>query len=539
VKRSIIILALVAIVALPFLLRPKQATPEQADVTVVIVTPHNEAIRHEFALGFKQWYRARTGKTVFVDWRVLGGTSEIARYLGGEYVAAFQNYWVNDRHRPWSLDVQAGFQDAHLSPGAAPEAIAAREAFLHSEVGCGIDLFFGGGPYDFDQQASAGRLVDAGLRAVHPDWLTDEKIPLTFAGEPFRDPQDRWFGSVISSFGMIYNRDSLQRLGFPGVPTAWDDLADPRFLGEVALADPTKSGSIAMAFENLVQQHMQRRLRALRAADPAAPVATLEARAVREGWIDGLQLVQRIGANARYFTDTSQKPPIDVADGDCAIGMCIDFYGTQQAEAVRRRGDSDRLGFASPAGGTAYSVDPIGLLRGAKNGEVARAFIEYVLSIEGQKLWALRPGTPEGPRDYALRRLPVRRDFYARADLRALRSDPEMDPYRPGDRLIYRSDWTGPVSHEMAFVIRVMCEDAHGPLMEAWRAILRAPEPARGRALAALQQIDFVSYDRTAGEIKRALASRDKADEIRLANTLAGQFRAQYAAAAAIARGGR
>ena len=538
-KRAIIILALVAIVALPFILRPKQATPEQADVTVVIVTPHNEAIRHEYALGFKEWYRARTGKTVFVDWRVLGGTSEIARYLEGEYVAAFENYWVNTLHRPWSLDVQGGFQNGQLGAGAAPAAREARETFMHSEVGCGIDLFFGGGPYDFDQQAAAGRLVDPGLRAAHPDWLTDETIPLTFAGESFRDPQDRWFGSVISSFGMIYNRDALQRLGFAGPPTAWDDLADPRFAHEVALADPTKSGSIAMAFENLVQQHMQRRLRALRAAEPDAPAAVLEARAVREGWIDGLQLIQRIGANARYFTDTSQKPPIDVADGDCAVGMCIDFYGTQQAEAVRRRGDSDRLGFASPTGGTAYSVDPIGLLRGAQDGNVARAFIEYVLSIEGQKIWALRPGTPGGPRDYALRRLPVRRDFYASADLSALRTDPDLDPYRPGERLVYRAEWTGPVAHEMAFLIRVMCQDAHGPLVDAWQAILRAPEPARTRALAALQQLDFVGYDRAGGDIKRALASRDKVDEIRLANDLATRFRAQYAAAQAIARGER
>ena len=41
-----------------------------------------------------------------------------------------------------------------------------------------------------------------------------------------------------------------------------------------------------------------------------------------------------LAANARYFTDSSQKPPIDVAQGDCAAGICIDFYGRAQAEAV-------------------------------------------------------------------------------------------------------------------------------------------------------------------------------------------------------------
>jgi ABC-type Fe3+ transport system substrate-binding protein len=537
VKRALILLALAAIVALPFLLRPRRAGPEQAMDTLVVVTPNNEAIRHEFALGFKDWYQARTGRTVAVDWRVLGGTSEIERYLAGAYVGAFQAYWTGELKRPWSLEVQAGFQDGRLGASAPPAARQAREAFLQSAVGCGIDVFFGGGPADFDEQAAAGRLVDPGLRAARPDWFEEARLPLEFAGERFRDPQDRWFGSVVSSFGMIYNRDALRRLGFAGIPAQWDDLADPRFLGEVALCDPTKSGSIAMAFENLIQQRMQRRLLALEAASPGAPAGPLEARAVREGWLEGLQLIQRIGANARYFSDSSQKPPIDVADGDCAIGLCIDFYGTQQAEAVRRRGDSDRLGFAAPAGGTAYSVDPIGMLRGAPNAPVARAFIEYVLSLEGQKLWAFQLGVPGGPRDYALRRLPVRRDFYARADWRALRTDPQLDPYRPGDRLVYRAAWTGPLLHELAFVIRVMCQDTQGPLTDAWRAILRAPEPARSRALAALQDLAAVDYDRTAGEIKRALESRDRADELRLASGVAAGFRARYAAAAALAGG--
>ena len=101
-KRGMIVLALVATVALPFILRPRQASPERADDTVVIITPHNEAIRHEFELGFRDWYRARTGRTVFVDWRMIGGTSEIARYLEGEYVASFRNLWTGKLGRPWS-----------------------------------------------------------------------------------------------------------------------------------------------------------------------------------------------------------------------------------------------------------------------------------------------------------------------------------------------------------------------------------------------------------------------------------------------------
>ena len=535
-KRLLIVFCLVAIVALPFVLRPKQRVAAEAQDVVVIVTPHNEAIRHEFALGFQEWYRAQTGRTVTIDWRVLGGTSEIARYLEGEYVAAFRNYWVNRLGRPWSTDVQAGFQSPHLPPAAPAAAREARAEFLHSGVSCGIDLFFGGGSYDFDQQADAGRFWASGTPQRHPDWFTDATIPQDYAGEEFREPHGLWLGAVISAYGIIYNRDALARLGIGAPPAQWDDLADPRYFGEVALCDPTKSGSIAMAFENLIQQKMQQRLQAL-GATPALSVAAREAEAVAQGWAAGLQSIQRIGANARYFTDTSQKPPIDVADGNCAAGMCIDFYGTQQAEAVVRRGDSHRLGFASPAGGTAYSVDPIGLLRGAPHRPVAEAFIDYVLSLAGQKLWDFKPGVPGGPKDFALRRLPVRRDFYSHSEWNELRSDPELNPYGSGPRLVYRSDWTGSRFRQMAFIIRVMCQDTHSELVQAWAAILRAPPANRPRALALLQDVSFVSYARAGREIKQALNSRDKVNEIRLARELADRFRVQYRLAQEAAEG--
>jgi iron(III) transport system substrate-binding protein len=179
-KRGIIVLALVAIVAVPFVLRPKQASPEQADDTLVIITPHNEAIRHEFSVGFRAWYRAKTGRTVFLDWRNVGGTSDIARYLDGQYDASFQNLWTSKPGRAWSADIEAGYKNGRL-PADAPAVVReARGEFLGSEAGCGIDLFFGGGPYDFGGQARAGRLVDSGIVSMHPDWFGDGVIPRTY-----------------------------------------------------------------------------------------------------------------------------------------------------------------------------------------------------------------------------------------------------------------------------------------------------------------------------------------------------------------------
>src|SRR5258708_31481701 len=107
-----------------------------------------------------------------------------------------------------------------------------------------------------------------------------------------------------------------------------------------------------------------------------------------------MRMLQMIGANSRYFTDTPQKPPIDISQGTSAVGMCIDFYGRSQADAVERRDHSDRLIYVAPEGGSVYSVDPVATLRGAKHRALAQDFIEFVLSSEGQKIWNFKPGTP-------------------------------------------------------------------------------------------------------------------------------------------------
>jgi iron(III) transport system substrate-binding protein len=541
-KRIILFLVLAAILVVPFALRPRRAAGGRADRTLVIITPHNAAIRYEFGRAFEQWYRRQTGKSVAVDWRVIGGTSEISRYLDGEYTAAFEHYWTGTLRRKWSNAVERGFANPRVVPGPDPAkdspAQAARRAFLASDVSCGLDLFFGGGPYDFEREKAVGHLVDSGVLERHPEWFTDDVIPHYFAGEEFWDGQGLWVGTVLADYGILYSKESYARLGLKKPPRQWADLEDPRLIGEVALADPTKSSSMATAFENIVQQQMQERLMDLMAA--ADRISALDEKAtknqaIHEGWIDGLRVVQLISANARYFTDSSQKVPIDVAAGDCAAGMCIDFYGRQQAEATQDRGGSDRLAFVTPAGGTVSSVDPIALLRGAPDGDVARAFIDWVLSPEAQKLWDFKPGTPGGPVRYALRRMPVRRDFYTHRDWLPYRSDPDVSPFDGGtDQLIYHDAWTGGLFQELAFIVRVMCQDDQPELVRAWRAIIAAGKP--DAAMAALQDMSAVDYDKASGEIKAALESPNKLDALRLAKRLGEHFRAQYRHAEELAR---
>ncbi len=538
-QRALIILALGLTLGLPFYLRPRHVSVPRVAETLVVITPHNEALRSEYSRGFHDWYFARTGQSIAIDWRVIGGTTEITRFIESEYLASFQRYWTAQLGRPWSMTVQGAFANPVWQPtgvAGATEALelTARRAFLDSSVSCGIDVFFGGGPYDYIRQAAAGRLINSGVMQQHPEWFTDEVIPATFTGEPYRDPAGLWVGTVLSSYGMIYNRDAYARLGITAEPRAWEDLQNPKLQGEVALCDPTKSSSIAKAFENIIQQQIQLRWEQL-AINPSRDRASWESQAIAEGWVNGLRLVQRIGANARYFTDTSQKPPIDVIQGNSAVGLCIDFYGRGSDLATARRvnGAGERVGYFSPPDGTVLSPDPIAVLRGAPHFSAAQAFMEYALSLDGQKLWNFKVGKPGGPERYELRRLPIRRDFY-RAEFAAARTDPDVNPYATTNPLIYHPAWTGGIVAEMALVIRVMCQDTHPELVEAWREIIKAGLPPA--ALAVMSDMTSVSYAEMQGRIKQALSAKDKVEAVRLARELAGIFREQYLKAAALAR---
>jgi ABC-type Fe3+ transport system substrate-binding protein len=370
-------------------------------------------------------------------------------------------------------------------------------------------------------------LVDCGILSAQPAWFTASSIPQMVSGEPFHDKEGRWIGTCLASFGICYNTDSLERLGITSLPASWNDLGDPRLYKQVALADPTKSGSAAKAFEMVIQQQMQERMRKGGAS---------EEQMLSEGWVRGLQLLQKAGANARYFTDAAPKVPMDVSLGDAAIGMCIDFYGRFQSEAVRLSNGDSRLQYFTPKGGSSVGVDPIGLLRGAPHPELAAAFIEFVLSIEGQKLWNFRVGTPGGPERYALRRLPVRKELYA-AEYNPYRSDPEVDPYEDAKNFTYHEAWTGPVFRPMTFIIRVMCLDTHDELAAAWRALINAGFPPE--ATRVFSDMAGVGLAEARGAINDALRAADRINEVRLAKQLSDRFRAQYRETIRLAREGK
>lgn len=460
------------IVGLPLAMKRETVTasPSSADERLVILSPHNESIRNEFGEAFASWWRGKTGRSVYVDWRTPGGTSEIR------------------------MVIEAGYK-------------AAEET---GRNGIGVDLFFGGGEPDFAGQAKAGRLVMLDVFDAMPELFGENGvIPEIFTGERYFSADKVWVGTCMSQFGICYNPDFIERLGI-AAPNEWHDLGKPAYVGSLALADPTKSGSVARAFELLVQGEMQKSL----SAGGTAEV----------GWDEGLRLIQRMGANARYFTDSASKIPHDVGQGNAAAGMCIDFYGRSFATDLIKRDGKPRVVWIAPKGGTTLSCDPVAILKGAPNMALAQEFVKFCLTREAQRLWFQKPGSKGGPVDRALHRTPIRRDMYD-AETMVFTTMPGINPYEDEGNFTYDRALTGKVFNTLRTLVKVMCIDSHDEMKSAWEAIIAAGMPED--ALAAFQDVSNVSY-LIAGQGDPGLDSKDSMVHAARMKELGEWFRANY-----------
>ena len=548
------LLPLVALIALPLMLR-KEA--ERIDVTadqLVIVSPHNESIRYEYEQAFRKYYAEVTGRRLSIDWRAPGGTGDAVRYVNSSFVASFKDHWTRELGRAWSDEVEAAFMNRKLKPGMP--GWEAREAFLSSDVGIGIDLFFGGGQYDLNRQAQQGTLTPTGLR--DPDsklyrgdpegWLygnLDEarrqalypsrerepepslhrelfgerpQILQAVGGEVWYDPDDRYYGTCFSSFGICENVDRLRALGFEFAEgdyplKSWRDLADPRLFGQVGAADPTKSGSINKCFEMMIQRGMQDSY--ARSEAQVRSGAMTEREALDQAWQDAMVLIKQIGGNSSYLTFSASKVPVDVASGQVAAGMSIDFYGQSQAEWEERHVGRRTMFYHTPLGESSVSTDPIGIFRGAPHAEAARLFVRFVMSHRGQRLWNQAVGTEGGPVKYNLHRLPVRRDSYGPADRRLMLS-PEADPFRQADSFQYHGDWTGAYFGLIQMLVKVMVLDCQDELRGAWKAIIDAGGPqAVPEAHAAFSQLPFRHHEGFEVMAKAGSSARARTEMLR------------------------
>lgn len=387
-------LAFAVLLGVPFLTRLGTETHASDGRRLIVVTPHVQQIQDEFAAGFSRWHERTYGEPVVIDYRIPGGTSEIRRQIEAEFRARL----ADGRYTlaPTTRDGQTTYE-VEMEPGTM-----------------GVDLMFGGGSYDHGTLGAgvsatlttdAGEPVELRVPMSIPAGLSDEELDTIFGEnrigtQTLYDPEQFWIGTALSSFGIISNNDVLKRLGVPA-PVSFRDLTDPRLFGWIALADPRQSGSITTTFDSILGTF---------------------------GWTEGWAILRDMCGNARYFTSSSTKPPADISAGDAAVGLAIDFYGRGQAQTVSEAGDPDRVSYIDPAGEVYIDADPISILRGGPDPELARRFLRFVLSEEGQALWQFNAttreagkanppgpdGEPMGPERSELRRMPIRRSLYAK-----------------------------------------------------------------------------------------------------------------------------
>ena len=251
-----------------------------------------------------------------------------------------------------------------------------RTQFKSKPDGIDVDLMFGGGTDSFLELEKDGLLQVA---TIQPEVL--KNIPHDIAGVELVGPQHTWFAAALSTFGILYNKAAVTKLKLP-VPATWRDLADPVYKGALGSSDPRKSGSMHSMYEIILQGY---------------------------GWNDGWGIIQGIAANVKNFSGTASQVGKEISIGEITYGLSIDTYA---GEVIRRFG-SDRLGFVIPTDYPAVNGDGIAVIKGAPNSAVADAFISFVLSEEGQRLWYSKRGSPGGPVDFDIGKLPILPAMYA------------------------------------------------------------------------------------------------------------------------------
>jgi ABC-type Fe3+ transport system substrate-binding protein len=396
-----------------------------------------------------------------------------------EFSRAFSEY-AKEKYG-WQVE----FQWRDVGGGSSSILQYLRNVYAKADS-CGIDVLFGGGEYTFQYLDAEGLLEP--LEVGEDVW---ENIPAVFGGMDMYSPKKTWCGNVLSSFGFLYNKELLKQLNV-AEPTSWEDLGRAEYFDLVILADPTQSGSQAAANEMIVQ---------------TAPT-----------WPQGWAKLLLILSNAKKFTDSSGAAARAPSLGECAVSVCIDFYGMMYASEAPQK-----LGYVSPKGQTAYTPDPIAVLKNPPHREAAQAFAAFVLSQRGQGLWGLPAGHPDGPERYRLNRTPIRKDFFEQYGASGVLS--AANPYEAGSEMKIDAKLREVRYGVLAELVYSAAIENASLLREAKRRILeRRMEPSLVEMLTRLpENIDTVEEIYAVGE---QLKNRAEAERIRTDWT--AYFRSQY-----------
>ena len=161
------------------------------------------------------------------------------------------------------------------------------------------------------------------------------------------DDEGHYFSTKLITTGIVYNTAADM------VPTSYQDLLDPAAKGQIAMPSPLTSGAATI--------HM--------AALTAHPDL---------GWnfYEGLAAQ---GANPQGGNGGTYRA---VAGGEALYGFVVDFL------PIREKANGAPVEFVFPEEGVSAVTEPVAILSTAQNPKAAKAFVDFLISPEGQQLAA-------------------------------------------------------------------------------------------------------------------------------------------------------
>lgn len=203
------------------------------------------------------------------------------------------------------------------------------------------DVWYGGPAWFFSRAANEGL-----LEAYRPQWADAVAADARGRG-------DMYFGVYLTPVVIAYNSDAVTA---EEAPKDWDDVLDPRWTGTILIRDPVASGTMRTIFGMIVERGLRE------SGDTAA----------------GFEWLRRLdGQTKEYVLNPAllyQK--LVRQEGVLTLWNLPDVLQLQDQGVP--------IQYVLPQSGTAIIVDAIAVVKGAKQPELARDFIEYVGSIEGQ-----------------------------------------------------------------------------------------------------------------------------------------------------------
>lgn len=204
------------------------------------------------------------------------------------------------------------------------------------------DLWFGGG-LDAFMAAKEDGLLDS-----YKSEMTD-KVP-----ERFRDEEGYYTSKGLTVVGFIVNDQILEEKGLEA-PKTWKDLAKEEYKGEIIMSNPAISGTNYAALKGLLDLYGE-----------------------EEGWA----LFEKINENIDFYSKRGKDPQDKTAQGEFAIGIIP--VDKKAFDAARDNG----LSVVYPEDGVSWVPEGVAVFKDSENADVAKAFEDFMLTKEAQKMIA-------------------------------------------------------------------------------------------------------------------------------------------------------